>query len=134
MFFQNKMLIKLCSETKPLSIPPGLLTNNIIIRHPANEHTRDSPKFNVLCAVPHKKIVQSFCAKCTVTGVMTYRFMLVEFSMPIWEEEGPNDILLQPLQLQFKWTSRIKGLYRNRIEGALTPSHVNPLDLHHSTI
>ena len=54
MFFQNKMLIKLCSETKPLSIPPGILTNNIIIRHAATEHTRDSPKFNVWCVV-HKQ-------------------------------------------------------------------------------
>jgi len=43
-----------------------------------------------------------FFAKRTVTGVVTYRLMLVEFSMPVWEEEGPNDILLQPLQLQFK--------------------------------
>jgi len=118
MFFQNKMLIKLYSETKPLSIPPGILTNNTKVRHAATEHTRDSPKFNVLCAVPKQENCSLFlCAKFTMTGVVTYKLMLVEFSTSILKEEGPNDIIFQPLPLQFKRTSRIKSLYRSRIEG-----------------
>jgi hypothetical protein len=63
--------------------------------HEVIEHTRDSPKLNVFCALAKQNVFGPFFfAKHTVTGIM-YLDMLEEIFMPILEEKSSDDILFQ---------------------------------------